>query len=172
MGDIRQTDMTFHLRKGVQWHWGNGEVTSEDIVFSLNRVRNSKASAFRGTYENFKEIKAMDKYTVQITTAKPEPFLLTKVANYYGGYIVCKKALEKAGTQDRGVAPKKEEVIGTGPFKFVEYKPKDRILLVRNDEYWKGKPIMRVFDILLMMELGTCNAEGRSSHLQWVTRPG
>ena len=131
---------TFHLRQGVQWHGGNGEVTSEDIVFSLNRVRNSKASAFRGTYENFKEVKAIDKYTVQITTAKPEPFLLTKVANYYGGYIVCKRGLEKAGAQDRGVAPKKEEVIGTGPFKLVEYKPKDRVILVRNDEYWKGKP--------------------------------
>jgi len=133
---------TFHLRKGVKWHGDNGEVTSEDIVFSLNRVRNSKASAFRGTYENFKEVKAIDKYTVQITTGKPEPFLLTKVANYYGGYIVCRKALEKAGAQDRGVAPKKEEVVGTGPFKLVEYKPKDRVILVRNDEYWKGKPII------------------------------
>jgi peptide/nickel transport system substrate-binding protein len=133
---------TFHLRRGVQWHWGFGEVTSEDIVFSLNRVRNSKASAFRGTYENFKEIKAIDKYTVQITTSKPEPFLLTKVANYYGGYIVSKKALEKAGAQEKGVSPNKDEVIGTGPFKLVEYKPKDRIILTRNDDYWKGKPII------------------------------
>ena len=133
---------TFHLRKGVKWHWGYGEVTADDVVYSLNRVKSSEASAYRGTYGNFKEIKAVDKYKVQITTAVPEPFLLTKVSNYFGGYIVCKKALEEGGAYNRGMAPKKEEAIGTGPFKFVEYKPKDRVTLIRNDEYWKGKPII------------------------------
>ncbi|MGA2464903.1 MAG: ABC transporter substrate-binding protein [Thermodesulfobacteriota bacterium] len=127
---------TFHLRKGVKWHWGYGELTAEDVIYSLNRVKNGKTSAFRGSYDNFEEFKAIDKYTVRITTAKPEPFLLTKVANYYGGFIVCKKAMEKAGAFDRGMAPVKEEAVGTGPFKFLEYKPKDRVILVRNDEYW------------------------------------
>lgn len=133
---------TFHLRKGVKWHWGYGEATSEDVVYSLTRVKNSQASAFRSNYDNFREIKAIDKYTVQITTSKPDPFLLTKVANYFGGWIVCKKALEKAGAFGRGVSPTREEVIGTGPFKFVEYRPKDGITLVRNDDYWEGKPII------------------------------
>jgi len=133
---------TFHLRKGVKWHWGYGEVTSEDVVYSLKRVRDSKASAFRSARRNFKQIKAIDKYTVQITTSEPDPFFLTKVSNYFGGWIVCKKALEKAKAFDRGVRPTREEVVGTGPFKFVEYVPKDRIVLVRNDDYWEGKPII------------------------------
>lgn len=133
---------TFHLRKGVKWHWGYGEVTAEDVVYSLNRVKNSKISAFRGSYDNFKDIKAVDRYTVRIVTTKPEPFLLTKVANYYGGFIVCKKALEQAGAFDRGMKPVKEEMVGTGLFKFQEYKPKDRIVLTRNEDYWEGKPII------------------------------
>lgn len=132
----------FYLRKGVKWHWGYGEVTSEDIVYSLNRVKNSKRSAFCGNYKSFKEIKAIDKYTVQITTDKPEPFFLNKVANYFGGFVVCKKAIEKAGAFDRGISPTKEEVVGTGPFKFWEYKPKDGVTLVRNDDYWEGKPVI------------------------------
>jgi peptide/nickel transport system substrate-binding protein len=133
---------TFHLRREVKWHGGWGEVTAEDVVYSLNRVKNSKASAWRGNYVNFKEIKAADRYTVQIVTAKPEPFLLTKVANYFGGFIVCKKALEKAGCFDRAMGMIQEEVVGTGPFKFLQYKAKDRIVLARNDDYWEGKPII------------------------------
>lgn len=145
---------TFYLRKGVQWHWGYGELTSEDVVYSLNRVKNSKVSAFTGIYANFKEVKSVGKYTVQIITHKPDPFLLTKVANFYGGYLVCKKALEEANAFDRGLMPKKAEAIGTGPFMFLEYKPKDRVVLVRNDKYWKGKPIVEKIILIYIADGG------------------
>jgi len=131
---------TFHLRKGVKWHWGYGEVTAEDVIYSLNRVKESKVSAHRSNYDKFKEIKALDKYTVQITTSNPDPFLLSKVANFFGGWIVCKKVVEKAGKFNQSLSPIKEETIGTGPFKFLEYLSKDRIVLVRNDDYWESKP--------------------------------
>jgi peptide/nickel transport system substrate-binding protein len=133
---------TFHLRKGVKWQGGYGEFTSEDVVHSLGRVKNSKVSSYRSHYEHFKEVSAIDKFTVQITTARPDPFLLVKLANYYGGFIVCKKAIERAGAFDRLISLTKEEAIGTGPFKFEEYRPKDRIVLTRNDDYWEGKPII------------------------------
>lgn len=133
---------TFHLRKGVQWHFGYGEFTSEDVVYSLNRVRESKISVFCKSYDNFKEIKAIDKYTVQITTAEPDPFFLKKVANYFGGFIICKKSTEEAGAFDRGLTPSQKVLVGTGPFKFAEYKPKNQIVFVRNDEYWGEKPII------------------------------
>jgi peptide/nickel transport system substrate-binding protein len=145
---------TFSLRKGVQWHGGNGEVTAEDVVYSLSRVKSSKVSVYRGAYENFKEIRAIDRYTVQIVTAKPEPFLLSKVANYYGGYIVCKKALEKAGATERAISPKKEEVVGTGLFRFVEYRPKDRLILERDDANWRGKPIVERVDFRYIVNDG------------------
>jgi len=143
---------TFYLRKGVKWHWDYGEVTSEDVVYSLNRVKNSKRSAWRGYYKNFKEVKAVDKYTVKITTTKVDPFFLTKVCNYFGGRIVCKKAAEKAGGIDQIIAPTKEHVVGTGAFKFVEYKTKDRVVLVRNDDYWRGKPIIEKVIIRYMRD--------------------
>jgi peptide/nickel transport system substrate-binding protein len=133
---------TFHLRRGVKWHWGYGELTSEDVVFSFNRLKNSKASAWRGNYDNFKEFKAIDKYTVQITTFKPEAFFLNKVANYFGAYVVCKKAAEKTGDLHQAMSPTKEQIVGTGPFKFLEYVPKSHITMVRNDDYWGGKPII------------------------------
>lgn len=133
---------TFYLRKGVQFHWGYGEFTSADVVYSYDRAKNGKTSAHRSAYGNFKEIKAIDKYTVQIITTKPDPFLLHKVGNYLGGFIVCKKALEKAGAFNRGISPSRDEAVGTNKFKFFVYKPKDGIVLVRNDDYWDGKLII------------------------------
>lgn len=130
---------TFHLRKGVQWHRGYGELTSEDVVYSLNRTAKSKVSTYSYNYENFEDIKAIDRYTVQIATSKPEPFLLNKVANYLGAFIVCKKAVEKAGAFDQLMAPSKEVLIGTGPYMFSEYRPKDGVVLVRNDNYYTGE---------------------------------
>lgn len=132
---------TFYLREGVQWHWGYGEFTAEDVVFSYTRAKEGESSVYRTDYKNFEEIKALDKYTVQITTTIPDPYLLNKVANYFGGYITCKKIFEEV-IGDGEIQPIKEQVVGSGPFKFLEYNPKDSTVLVRNDEYWEGTPII------------------------------
>ncbi len=145
--DLKADKLTwiFHLRKGVQWHHGFGEFTSEDVVFSYNRAKNGKASAYRGDFENVKEIKAIDKYTVQITTHKTDPYLLQKVSNCLSGFVVCKKAVEKAGAFDRLLAPTKQEAVGTGRFIFEEYRPKDSLIFVRNDSWWGGKLIIEKY---------------------------
>ncbi|MEE8076422.1 MAG: ABC transporter substrate-binding protein, partial [Candidatus Binatia bacterium] len=50
---------TFQLRKGIEFHSGYGEFTSEDVIFSLNRARNKKTSRYYKSYKLFKEIKAL-----------------------------------------------------------------------------------------------------------------
>lgn len=168
---------TFHLRRGVKWHWGYGELTSEDVVFSLNRVKNSKASGWSTNYTNIKEIKAIDKFTVQVSTFKPDSLFLNKVANYFGGFVVCKKAAEKTGDFDRPMSPTKEQIVGTGPFKFLEYKPKNRITLIRNDDYWEGKPIIEEIIIRYIPEVtaqelailkGEISAMGAIEDDKWI----
>jgi peptide/nickel transport system substrate-binding protein len=77
----------FHLRKGVKWSHGFGEFTADDVVYSYNRAKNGKASAFRGDFANFKDVKAIDKYTVQITTHTTDPYMLLKVSNCLSGFI-------------------------------------------------------------------------------------
>jgi peptide/nickel transport system substrate-binding protein len=133
---------TFKLQKGVQWHKGFGEVTADDVVFSLNRTKSGSSSIWKSEYSNFIDIKALDKYTVQITTKKPDAYFLSKVSLSDGGYIVCKKAVEAAGARDRILKPVAEEIIGFGPFQFSYYKSKAEVALVRNDNYFKGKPII------------------------------
>src|SRR5690606_4061986 len=72
---------TFHLRRGVQWHHGYGEFTSEDVVFSLNRVRDPEVgSAWREHLAGVADIEAADRYTVVVRLNAPDPFFPGRVA--------------------------------------------------------------------------------------------
>jgi peptide/nickel transport system substrate-binding protein len=125
---------TFYLRKGVQFHGGYGELTAEDVVFSLNRAKDPKTSGFSSDYADFADVAAVDKYTVRITLSKPVPSLLALVCNYHGGNIVSKKAVEALG-EDFKTRP-----VGTGPFAFVEYQAKQSVTLAAHPAYFRGKP--------------------------------
>src|SRR5579875_2783339 len=61
-----RTTYTFHLRKGVKWHKGYGEVTAEDVKFSLESVRDNPQSTFRALYANVAHIDTPDPYTVVV----------------------------------------------------------------------------------------------------------
>lgn len=125
------TEWTFHLRKGVKWHRGYGELTAEDVKYSIARVMDKDTgSASRSDYENVKRIEAKDTHTVVFHLKKSDPnFLLIIVNSGPGGWIVNKKATEE-----------NKPYIGTGPFMFEEYKTSDRAVLVKNKEYFRGEP--------------------------------
>ena len=125
---------TFTLRKGVKFHRGFGELTADDVVFSLNRAGDAKASSFSADYRSFAKVEAVDPLTVRITLKEPVPSLLHLVANFHGGNIVSKKAVEQMGDDF------KLKAIGTGPFMVDEYKPKESITFVANKDYFRGAP--------------------------------
>ena len=125
---------TFKLRKGVKFHRDYGELTADDVVFSLKRAGDPKSSSFSADYASFANVEAVDPLTVKITLKTPVPSLLGLVANYHGGEIVSKAAVEKLGDDFRLKA------IGTGPYMVDEYKPKESITFVANPNYYRGKP--------------------------------
>lgn len=125
---------TFHLRHGVKWHHGYGEVTADDVVFSLNRAAKKETSSFASDYSAFDKVEAIDPYTVRITLKEVVPALLGLVVNSLGGNVVCKKAVEELGA---GYAQKP---IGSGPFMFEDYKPQHSVTLAANPDYFRGKP--------------------------------
>ena len=144
------TKWTFYLRKNVKWHKDFGEFTAEDVKFSIERVMDPKtASPFRGQFANFNEVKVVDKHTVQLTLKRPDPFLLLRVMDYQGGIVVSKKAVEKYG-KDFKLNP-----VGTGPFEFVEYRPRERVVLKRYDSYFRGKPILERVEYIFMQEINS-----------------
>jgi len=139
---------TFHLRKGVKFHKGFGELTAEDVKFTFERMK-TEGAPWAKNYKNFKDIKIINEYTVQFTLKEVDPFFLTKLVNYHGGFIISKKAREKLGKAF------KTEPVGTGPFQVKEYRPKDRYILERHDEYWRGKPILEKVVVPFMSDISS-----------------
>ncbi len=125
---------TFHLRHGVQFHGGYGELTADDVVFSLQKAGKTDTSAFSADYAQFASVEAVDPYTVRITLTQPVPSLLGLVANYAGGFILSKKAYA-----ERGDAFKRQP-IGTGLLMFKSIASSQSLELVANDQYFRGKP--------------------------------
>jgi peptide/nickel transport system substrate-binding protein len=120
---------TFHLRKDVKFHDGT-PFNAEVAAWSLNRFIAEAGAAW--TLRPVKEVVAVDEYTIEIRTEKVFPALLMRLASHYTGFI-SPAALEKYGDKF-GI----EGMVGTGPFKFHEFIPGDRVVLVRNDEYTWG----------------------------------
>ena len=125
---------TFHLRHGVKFHRGYGELTAADVVYSFERAADPKRSSVASDYKEFKKVEAVDPYTVRITLSQPVPSLLGLVVNYHGGDIVSKKAAEEMGANFK-LSP-----VGTGPFAFAEYKQGQYVRLVANKAYFRGRP--------------------------------
>jgi peptide/nickel transport system substrate-binding protein len=135
---------TFKLRKGVFFHPYPGnpngyELTSEDVLFSLKRAANKDTSAYAGEYTGF-SFEAVDPLTVKITIDKPisDPLFLAKFSNYAGGFIVCKKAIETKGEDWYKTNP-----VGTGPFKFDSYEPRQKVVMAANPKYFRGAPVLK-----------------------------
>jgi peptide/nickel transport system substrate-binding protein len=127
---------TFALRKGVEFHKGYGEFTSGDVIFSLERAKNKTTNVYYKSYQPFDKIEAMDKHTVRIHLKSPQTalFLLPTVLDWQAGMVLSKKAAEKLGDK------LKTTPIGTGPYAFNEYIPQEKLVLVRNESYFRGKP--------------------------------
>jgi peptide/nickel transport system substrate-binding protein len=109
------------------------------VVYSLERASNPDVSSYAGEYTGI-QFKAVDPYTVQIDIEQPisNSLFLAKFANYAGGFIVPKKAIEAMGNDWFQIHP-----IGTGPFIFEAYNPRQEITLVANPNYFRGNPILQ-----------------------------
>ncbi|MFD1985453.1 ABC transporter substrate-binding protein [Mesorhizobium newzealandense] len=156
---------TFKLRKGVQWHQGHGDFTAEDVKFSIERVKDpAVASPFADSLSAIGSVTVIDPHTVEIKTSRVEPSLPALLVNNQGGYIVSKHAVE-AGVDLR------THPIGTGPFMFQEYRPRESQILVRNENYWGGTPKIERFTVLFMADDSTRQLALRSGDVHAIELP-
>ncbi|WP_245288148.1 ABC transporter substrate-binding protein [Bradyrhizobium sp. Ec3.3] len=125
---------TFKLRKDVKFHGEYGTLTADDVVFSLQRAKNPETSSYSSDYAAFKSIEAIDPLTVRIMLSEPVAGFLGLVANYHGGNIVSKKAVEALG------AKFKANPIGTGPFMFDKAVTQQSVYLKAFPGYFRGAP--------------------------------
>lgn len=133
---------TFFLRDSVSFHDGSN-LTAEAVKFNFERMLD-KSHPFYDTgpfplsffFSAIKEIKALDKLTVEFTLNEPFAPFLSNLA-YPTGLIVSPDAVKKYG-KDFGRHP-----VGTGPFKFVEWVSNSRVVIEKNGSYWEGAPALQ-----------------------------
>jgi len=131
------TRLTFKLREGVKWHDGK-PFTSVDVKCTWDLLTGRGAERLRlnprkSWWNNVAEIVADGPAQATLVLKRPQPAILALLASGYTPIYPCH------------IPPRdmRQHPIGTGPFKFVEFKPNETIKLVRNPGYWEpGRPYL------------------------------
>ncbi|PYO28336.1 MAG: ABC transporter substrate-binding protein [Candidatus Rokuibacteriota bacterium] len=121
---------TFFLRRDVHFHNGR-EMKAADVKYVLDRAVNPETKhPYRVQYEAIQDVIVKDEYTISVTLKHPDATFLWTVARQ-GSVIYPREAVDTLKTQP----------VGTGPFMVSEWVRGDRIVLVKNTDYWqKGLP--------------------------------
>ena len=130
------------LRRDVMCHAGPKtpayRLSAADVVYSLRRAADPQRSSYAGDYRGM-TVTQVDDHTVDLAFDKPQSSILffPKVADYAGGLIVCRRAVEAVGDAAFARHP-----VGTGPFRFVERTPEPKVHLRRHDAYFRAPPLL------------------------------
>ena len=139
------TKLIFHLRQGVKWHDGK-PFTAADVKCTWDLMQGKSAEKLRvnprkSWYTNLSEVVTNGDYEVTFVLKRPQPAFLALLASGMSPVYPCHVS----------PAQMRQHPIGTGPFKFVEFKPNEYIKVVKNPDYWKpGLPYLdgdRVHDL-------------------------
>jgi len=121
----------FHLRKGVKFHNGE-ELKASDVKFTIERILDQKTASPGAVHvREIASVETPDAYTVKIATKNAFAPLLSSLSRYE--LSVLNEKATKAGGDAYGKNP-----VGTGPFKFVEWKSGDRVTLAKFADYFEG----------------------------------
>jgi peptide/nickel transport system substrate-binding protein len=129
--------LTFKLRQGVTWHDGK-PFTSADVKCTFDMLMGKSQQKFRQNprknwYNEVNDVTPNGDFEVSFNLKRPQPSLLALLASGYTPVYPC-----HVSPGDMRTHP-----IGTGPFRFVEFKANESIKLVRNPDYWrKGRPYL------------------------------
>src|SRR5216683_1140906 len=144
------TALTFPLRQGVKWHDGR-PFTAKDVQCTWDLVTGKGSDKLRvnprkSWYRNLEEVTTNGDYEVIFHLKRPQPAFLALLASGFAPIYPCHVAARDMRTHP----------IGTGPFKFVEFKPNESIKVTKNPDYWKpDKPYLDGIEYTIIKNLST-----------------
>src|ERR1700745_73053 len=144
------TELTLPLHPGVTWHDGK-PFTAKDVQCTWDMLTGRSSEKLRvnprkGWYRNLAAVTTNGDYEVTFHLNRPQPAFLMLLASGYSPIYPCH------------VPPRdmRQHPIGTGPFKFVEFKPNEYIKVTRNPDYWKqGRPYLDGIEYTIIRNLST-----------------
>jgi peptide/nickel transport system substrate-binding protein len=144
--------LVFSLRKDVKWHDGQ-PFTAKDVKFTFDTVRGApdapaklRINPRKEWYANVEAIETPDPHTAVFRLRRPQPSLLTMLASGYSPVLPAHVPIAEHRTR----------CVGTGPFKFKEWKRGEYVELAKNPDYFvKGRPYLDGVRYPIVVERGT-----------------
>ncbi|MBX3014241.1 MAG: hypothetical protein KF832_22150 [Caldilineaceae bacterium] len=167
---------TIPIRQGVKFHNGR-ELVAEDVKFTLERQLWPEVYSWgksymenlvgydeviAGTSQELSGTKVIDDYTLEVTLKMPQavfPALLTMSMN---------AIIPKQETLDAGAEWGTSVVIGTGPFKFVEWAAGERAVYERNADYFRTPPYLERIELYLNLEQAVQMLRWENGEVEWL----
>ena len=150
--------MTWKLKQGVKWHDGK-PFTADDVVFNWEYATDPATAAVTiGSYKDVK-VEKVDDLTVRVLFAKPTPFWADAFVGVRGMIIPKHLFADYTGAKSRD-APANLKPVGTGPYRFVDFKPGDMVRGELNPDY--HMPNRPYFDTIEMKGGGDAVSAARA----------
>ena len=145
-------ELTFPLRQGVKWHDGKPFTAADvkctwDLLLGIGNEK-LRVNPRKTWYLNVDRVTTNGDYEVTFDLKRPQPALLSLLASGWSPVYPCH------------VPPRemRSHPIGTGPFKFVEFKPNEVVRVARNTDYWKpGRPYLDGIEWDIIKDIATRN---------------
>lgn len=155
--------ITFFLRRGVKWHDGV-EFTAEDVLFGFRTITDPKTpTAYSGDYLEVEKAEVLDRYTFRVTYREP---FAPGLASWTDLVVLPKHLLEG---KDVAKSALTRHPIGTGPYKFVQWKTGEKIVLEANQDYFEGRPYIDRFIYRVIPDPATMFMELKAGSIDWMT---
>ena len=131
-------DLTFGLRRNARWHDGR-PFTAADVIFTYETMINPKTpTAYREDFKAVESVVAPDPYTVHVRYRQP----YAKALQSWGIWMLPRHLLEPYVREGklREAPQNRTSPVGTGAYRFREWKPGEKVVLVANPDYFEGQP--------------------------------
>src|SRR5213079_1047155 len=144
------TVLTFKLRQGVKWHDGK-PFTARDVKCTWDLLQGKGTEKLRinprkSWYQNLAEVTADGDFTASFHLKRSQPSFIGLLASGWSPIYPCHVPAREMRTHP----------IGTGPFKFVEFKPNEHIKVTKNPDYWKpGRPYLDGIEYTIIKNMST-----------------
>ena len=156
------TVWTFHLREDVKWHDGTPLVAA-DVKYNFDRIIDPEVAALRASdMACIESVEAPDDYTVVFNLNTPVAAFITKCLLINPGLLAQPAALEEYGDSYS------DHVVGTGPYKLVEWVPGEKVVMEANPDFYLGEPATKYVEFRLIPDSMTALIELEQGNLDFL----